>query len=343
MKSHGPDSPRQKVLMVGFREAQILDITGPMQILSAVNDLRPRGNPAYELSLVASMAGPLQTTSGIRLYADKAFVDFEDADLEDLDTLMVSGGEGIRRAMGDRQLIDFLRRAAPFARRVVSICTGTFLLAEAGLASGKRVVTHWNSCDLLARYYPDLVVERDAIYVRDGNLWSSAGVTAGMDLALALIGEDWGRELALRIAQRHVMFLMRPGGQSQFSSHLIAQQRGNGRLGDVLKWIVENPGADMRVERLAEKAAMSERSFARIFRKETGATPARFIERVRTDVARRLLEESTEPVEGVAHACGFGNAERMRRVFHRQLGAGPAAYRERFQRPNPMELEGASP
>lgn len=343
MESNGFDSPCRKVLMVGFREAQILDIAGPMQILSGVNDLRPAGQPAYDLDLVAAMAGPLRTTSGLRLYADKAFIDFEDAQFTDLDTLMVAGGDGIRKAMGDRQLIDFIRRAAPFARRVVSICSGAFLIAEAGLASGKRVATHWNSCDLLARYYPDLTVERDAIYVRDGKLWSSAGVTAGMDLALALVEEDWGRELALRIAQRHVMFLMRPGGQSQFSSHLIAQQRANGRLGDVLKWIVDNPDADLRVDQLAAKAGMSERSFARIFRRETGATPARFIERVRTDVARRLLEESTEPVEIVAVSCGFGNAERMRRVFHRQLGTGPAAYRERFQRPEPLVLQGVNP
>lgn len=343
MKTDGPDSPCRKVMMVGFRESQILDITGPMQILSGVNDVRPTGSPAYELTLIASMAGPLRTTSGLRLFADRAFADIEEAELAGLDTLMVAGGDGIRQAMGDRTLIDFIGRAGRAARRVVSICSGTFLLAEAGLATGKRVATHWNSCDLLARYYPDLTVERDAIYVRDGNLWSSAGVTAGMDLALALVQEDWGRELALRIAQRHVMFLMRPGGQSQFSSHLIAQQRGNGRLGNLLKWIVDNPDADMRVERLAEKAAMSERSFARLFRRETGATPARFIERVRTDVARRLLEESTEPVEGIAATCGFGNAERMRRVFHRQLGTGPAAYRERFQRRDPMDLEGVSP
>ncbi len=325
--------------MVGYDQAQIIDIVGPMQILSSVNDL---AHDAYTLTLTAREEGEIATTSGLRLGVDKTFDEFTDEDLADLDTLMVAGGDGTIPAMRDAALIGFLRRAARHANRLVSICSGAAILAQAGLIRGKRIATHWGSCDRIAEAFPDLKVDRDAIYVRDGNVWTSAGVTAGMDLALALVEEDWGHDIAVEIARRHVVYMIRPGGQSQFSTALDAQAHANGRLGAVLKWISENPNADLSVPSLAQRASMSERTFARVFAAETGDTPGQFVERARVEAARRKLEETKDSIDQIAHACGFGNAERMRRSFHRQLRIGPKDYRERFRRtPAPRNQETA--
>jgi transcriptional regulator GlxA family with amidase domain len=325
---HSASQPRT-VIMIGFDQAQVLDITGPMQILSAVNDL---GAAAYTLTLTAPEAGHITTTSGLRLGVDRTFDDIGDDDLAGLDTLIVSGGDGIMQAMQDERHLAFLRRAAPRARRIVSICSGIALLARAGLILGRRVATHWNASALMARAFPDLKIDPDALYVRDGNLWSSAGITAGMDLTLALIEEDWGHDVAVQIARRHVLFMIRPGGQSQFSAQLEAQAHQGGRLAALFSWIVDHPGAELTVTALAARAGMSERNFARVFRAEAGVPPAEFVERARTEAARRDLEHSVHSIEQIAADCGFGAAERMRRTFLRRLGVGPNAYRDRFRR-----------
>lgn len=324
-----PQTKPRNIIMVCFDQAQILDITGPLQLFSGVNDM---GLEGYRLVLAAPEGGLITTTSGMRLGIDRAFNEISDGELEGIDTLIVSGGDGILQAMLDPRQLAFVRRAAPRARRVVSICSGIALLASAGLIHGKRVATHWNACELMSRTFPDLKIDRDAIYVRDGNLWSSAGITAGMDLALALIEDDWGHDVAVQVARRHVLFMIRPGGQSQFSVQLEAQAAQAGRLGPLLAWIADHPGADLTVPMLAERACMTERTFARVFRAETGATPAEFVERARTEAARRDLEHTSHPMDRIAHECGFGSMERMRRTFLRRLGVGPKAYRDRFRR-----------
>lgn len=317
--------------MVGFPGAQVLDITGPLEIFKGASDVVTcRGLSAaraYEISLATSTGDVFETSCGIRLAADHAL----EAVTCPIDTLLVSGGDGTPEAMRDKQLIAFLQRVAESARRVASICSGSFLLAQAGLLDGRRSATHWNSCDLLARHFPSVKVDRDALYVKDGKFYGSAGVTAGMDLALALVAEDWGRDVALEVARDKVLFMMRGGGQSQFSTHLMAQTAETPQMRRLLEWVTENVGADLTVADLAAHVAMSPRNFARAFVREIGTTPARFVECARVDAARRRLEESRDSVDRIAEQCGFGQAERMRRAFHRQIGVSPNGYRDRFQ------------
>jgi transcriptional regulator GlxA family with amidase domain len=315
----------RKVVMLAFEDAQILDITGPLQVLGAAN--RSRRGPVYDIVLAARKAGPLRTSEGLSLVADAAF---GKSLIRNVDTLMVAGGTGVDAMRADKMLIGLLREGAKTARRVVSICTGAFLLAEAGLLKGRRATTHWRMADKFRSAFPDVALEPDAIYVRDGKIWTSAGVTAGMDLALALVREDFGDELALAIARQHVMFLMRPGGQSQFSAHLAPEAYPKGKLASLLRWIPEHAGEDLDIATLAARANMSERSFARNFARETGETPARYVERARIDTARRLLSACDLPVATVAVRSGFGSEERMRRAFQRRLKTSPGAFRARF-------------
>jgi transcriptional regulator GlxA family with amidase domain len=247
-----------------------------------------------------------------------------------IDTLVVAGGGGTVGAIVDRRLIEWLADAARRSRRVTSVCSGAFLLAEAGLLAGRRATTHWSVCHVLAERYPTVTVEPEPIYVRDGDVWTSAGVTAGMDLALALVEEDHGRDAALAIARRFVLFLRRPGTQAQFSAQLSAQTAERDVLQDVQAHVADHPGDDLSVEALARRAGMSVRNFARSFRAEIGTTPARYVERVRIEAARRMLEETDTGVDAVATACGFGTAETMRRAFLRALRIPPAEYRRRF-------------
>jgi transcriptional regulator GlxA family with amidase domain len=319
-----------KIALFSFANAQALDLVGPHQILAAVNDELPKDEPGYLLEIVASKAGPCLMSSGLAVMANRSY---GGGNWQGLDTLIVVGGEGTGAAMRDRQLVAAIRTAAKHARRIVSVCTGAFLLAEADLLKGKRATTHWGSCAQLQRRYPDTTVETDPIFVRDGNVWTSAGVTAGMDLALALVEEDFGHEMALKIARRHVLYMIRPGGQSQFSAQLAAQAQNAGRLANVISWIPDHLDEDLSVPSLASRAAMSERNFARNFRNETGETPARFIDRTRLEAARRLLTGSDLSVDAVAARCGFGSAERMRRSFQRQVRVSPNAYRQRFRSP----------
>jgi transcriptional regulator GlxA family with amidase domain len=265
-------------------------------------------------------------SSGIRIVADRSWA----SGLTGVDTLLVSGGIGAYAASRNRALQRVLREQNTLARRIASICTGSFILAEAGLLDGKRAVTHWMACGRFAREYPKVRVEPDKIFVRDEHIYSSAGVTAGIDLALALVEEDYGRTISLEVARTLVVFMKRQGGQSQFSSHLCAQVGSEGPLQGLPEWIVENPCSDLSVESLAEKAAMSERNFSRVFTRQIGMPPARFVERVRIDRARSYLENDALTLETVAEKSGFGTAERMRRTFLRHIGVLPGAYRKRF-------------
>jgi transcriptional regulator GlxA family with amidase domain len=326
-------APR-RVVMVGYDDAQVLDITGPLEVFSRTSrwliDEGLATAPAYELTLAAKRSGALTTSSGLRLVADCTL----DKLPTHVDTLIVSGGRGAWAALRDRELIEFLQRTAPRVRRLCSVCTGAFILAEAGLLDGRAATTHWRACRSLAERYPRVRVESDPIFVRDGNVFTSAGVTAGIDLALALVEEDHGRRVALAVARELVMFLRRPGGQSQFSVQLAAQAADREPIRDLQAWIIDNPGADLAVARLARRAAMSARNFARVFARETGLTPADFVEQTRVEAARRRLEESSDGIETIVAACGFGTRESMRRAFMRRLGVAPSTYRTRFKSSN---------
>ncbi|MGD2133037.1 MAG: GlxA family transcriptional regulator [Maricaulaceae bacterium] len=320
-------APR-KVAVVAFANAQVLDIAGPWEVLAGTAAFTDAS--AYEIELIAAKAGPLPTSGGLPLVAHRAFADVTPAERRGYDTLIVAGGNGTPTAMADRELIRFVKDVAKHARRVASVCSGAFILAQAGLLDGRRAATHWRSCARLAEMFPKVEVDADAIFVRDGKFWSSAGVTAGMDLALALVEEDLGREVALAVARAKVMFMIRPGGQSQYSAALAAQSASDDAMAELGAWICENVAAPLNGPDLAARANMSERTFARRFTAATGQTPARFVETARIDAARRALELTDKGVDAIAFECGFGAPERMRRAFHRRLGVSPADYRARF-------------
>ncbi|WPO97747.1 GlxA family transcriptional regulator [Pseudomonas sp. HR96] len=312
------------VHVLTFADAQVLDVTGPLQVFASANDiLRQRGVPApYVASVVAAQAGPVRSSSGLALVA-------EALPEQASDTLIIAGGWGVYAASGDAALVAWINRHAQASRRVASVCSGAFLLAATGLLEGQRVVTHWSRCEELARRYPGLQVEADSIYIQQGKLWTSAGVTAGIDLALALVEEDLGRALALEVARQLVVFLKRPGGQAQFSVALTQQQRDS-RFGVLHEWIGQHLQEALPIARLAAQACMSERSFVRHYRAETGQTPARAIELIRVEAARRLLSDTAAPVKRIARQCGFGSEETLRRSFLRVMAVTPQAYRERF-------------
>jgi transcriptional regulator GlxA family with amidase domain len=311
------------VVLLAFPGVQALDLVGPMEVFTGASDIVAG---AYEVRVAAPESGGLGASSGLVLGPTGGLADMPAG----IDTLLVCGGPGIRATERDERLVGWLREAAGRSRRVASVCTGALLLARAGLLDGRRATTHWDACEELAGRYPRVTVERDAIFVRDGPVWTSAGVTAGMDLALALVEEDLGRDVALEIARWLVLFVRRPGGQSQFSSHLAGQRPRAGPLRDVTGWIQHNLAADLRVEALAERACMSPRNFSRAFRRETQMTPAKYVETARVQAARQALAGTADGVDAVAARCGFGTAETMRRAFHRHLGTGPADYRARF-------------
>jgi transcriptional regulator GlxA family with amidase domain len=320
----------RRVVVVTFPDFQLLDVTGPWEVFGRTTRwLREQGLVGgYALELAAALRGSVTSSSGLALSAQKPLAAVRGA----LDTLVVAGGVGTKRAIADGRVVAFARSAAARARRVASVCTGAFVLAEAGLLDGRRATTHWAACARLAARYPSVTVEPDPIFVRDGRIWTSAGVTAGMDLALALVEEDHGREVALAVARELVLFLKRPGGQAQFSAQLQAQLAVREPLRDLQAWMADHPAADLSVEALAKRVALSPRHFARVFKQETGETPARAALAVRIEAARRRLEDGDDGLEGVAAACGFGSAEVMRRAFLRTLRVGPAVYRRRFRR-----------
>jgi transcriptional regulator GlxA family with amidase domain len=326
----GPRAPRQ-IAMLAYPGAQMLDITGPVEVFARsarfLVEQGLRADPLYQVEVIAERGGPVKTSSGVEILAARPLAAVRGR----LDTLLVAGGVGSRQALRSPVLLGFLRRMAPRVRRLASVCTGAFLLAESGLLDGRRATTHWAYCDELAKRYPQVEVDPDPIFVRDGRIYTSAGVTAGMDLALGLVEEDLGRTVALEVARQLVLFLKRPGGQSQFSAQLAAQSAEREPLRDLQAWISLHPEADLGVESLARRVAMSPRHFARVFLREVGVTPAKFILRVRVEAARRRLEQSRAGVNSVATTCGFASAEVMRRAFLRTVRVSPSAYRSRFR------------
>ena len=321
-------SPRL-VAMVAYPGAQTLDVVGPLEVFALANQhlAAGTGHDAYRIEVLAREAGPLRSASGLGLIADRSFRRIRTG----IDTLLVAGGD-VADAARDPVLRRWLQRQAPRVRRLGSVCSGAFVLAEAGLLDGRTATTHWAAAGLFARRYPRVTLDADALFVHDGNVYTSAGITAGMDLALALVEEDHGHAVALTVARRMVLFLKRPGGQSQFSQHLLAQTQTPDTLQGLPHWILEHLDDDLSVESLAARAAMSPRNFARVFARATGQTPAKFVERARLERARMQLEESARSVDEVADACGFGSGERMRRTFLRHLGVPPHDYRQRFRR-----------
>lgn len=316
--------PRRRVVLVAFPDVQILDVAGPSEVFSLAD--RDAGESAYSLELVAPDPGEITASSGLRLAANGAV----DACRGPIDTLVVAGGRGVQAAARDPRLTNWLRLAARRSRRVTSVCTGAFLLARAGLLDGRQATTHWSACASLARHYPGVDVQPDPIFVRDGNVYTSAGVTAGIDLALALVEEDLGRAAALAVARALVLFIRRPGGQAQFSSGLAGQAASRPGVRELQAWIADHLDDDLSVPALAECAYMSPRNFARVFSREVGVTPAAYVESLRLERARTLLETSELQLEEIALRCGFGTVETLRRVFGRRLGVGPSAYRSRF-------------
>ena len=318
-----PLQPRT-VVLAAFERAQMLDITGPLQVFATANDETGGRHPPYRLKLVSAAGGTIATSSGIALVGGRLV-----SAAAPVDTLIVAGGAGVFDACRDRRLVDWVRTTSRRARRTCSVCTGAYVLAEAGLLDGRRVTTHWSACADLSARYAEVVVDSDAIYVHDGTVWTSAGITAGIDLALALVEADLGHALAMRVARRLVVFLKRPGGQSQFSALLAAQSADDG-FAALHEWMAANLAGDLSVERLADRAAMSPRNFARVYAQKHGTTPAKAVEGMRVEAARRALEDSDRSIDEIARRSGFGDEETMRRAFLRRLGVNPRDYRRRF-------------
>ena len=318
---------KKSVAIIVPPNAQSLDVSGPLDAFLEANR-HTAGGPVYEVRLVATRPGRTIKVGGMSLVADSSIFD----DARPIDTMLVAGTPDYAIAYTSTDFHTWLRRRAPRARRYGSVCTGAFFLGAAGLLDGMSATTHWQHAAELAERFPAARVVPDQIYVEDGALYTSAGVTAGIDLALKLIEDDHGRDLALTVARRLVVFLKRPGGQSQFSAHLAAQIVDEGKIRSLQHWILDHLPLDLSLEALASRVAMSVRNFTRVFQGETGTTPADFVEMARVDAARRLLEESEIALQRVASRCGFASADTMRRAFLRRIGTGPSDYRERFRR-----------
>jgi transcriptional regulator GlxA family with amidase domain len=314
-----------RVAILAFPRVQLLDVIGPTDVFAEA--ARQLGDPrAYRVQVIGTESDVLKGSSGLRLLVDATVATHRGA----IDTLLVAGSPHVEEVAANEALQGWLKRQSRQVRRIGSVCSGAFVLAAAGLLRGKKVATHWNAAERLGVLYPDTEVDADAIYIRDGNLYTSAGVTAGMDLALALVEEDHGRELALQVAREMVMFLKRPGGQSQFSAHLAAQTSERSAIREVQDHVLANLRANLSVPALAAAAGMSERNFARVFRAEAGMTPADFVESARIEAARRRVEESDIPLKKLADEVGYANVDGLRRAFMRRLGVSPNDYRRRF-------------
>lgn len=314
------------VEILAYPSVQLLDVTGPLQVFVCANDhvAQAGGTPPYVLRVVAKDGQSVRTAAGLEIAAGPL-----PRAANPPDTLIVPGGPGVDTAVADPVLVDWVRHRWTRARRVASVCTGAFLLAASGALDRRRAVTHWSYCAEFAQRFPSVRVESDPIFVRDGSIWTSAGVTAGIDLALALVEEDLGRNVALAVARYLVVFLKRPGGQAQFSEAL-SMQSVEDEFGALHEWINKHLPEDLSLSRLAKQAGMSERSFSRHYAEAAGVTPARAIERLRVEAARRVLSESRLPVKRIAQRCGFGSEETMRRSFLRVLSTTPNDYRARF-------------
>ncbi len=319
--------PIRTIAILAVPGVQLLDVSGPLDVFAEAN--RQAGGVRYRLLVVAHDSGPLISSSGVRLLPDLSVAE---AHAEEIDTLLVAGAPQAAEMMHAPDLFAWLREQVPRTRRYGSVCSGAFILAAAGLLDGHRVTTHWAVAEQLTRSYPAVTVDADVIHVRDGRLRTAAGVTAGLDLALALVEEDLGREVALKVASQLVMFFKRPGGQLQFSRKGEAEPAGRSALQEVQRWVAANPAEDHSVASLARRMELSPRHFARLFRSEVGLTPAAWVEAARVSAARHLLEGGKEAPKQVAALCGFADADTLRRAFARHVGVTPAEYRKRHAR-----------
>ncbi len=322
------------VVFFAFEGMQLLDIIGPCDVLDAATRLLG-GTGGYRAVIASADGRSVRGSAGVRIEADTSLAHARPGAV---DTLIVGGGMQFEEILGDVRVTPSLQRLAHASRRTCSVCTGAFLLAAAGLLEGRAATTHWAFCEELARRHPTVNVMPDQIFVRDGHITTAAGVTAGLDLALALVEEDHGPDVARAVARWTVMFVQRPGGQSQFSERLALPAGVTSPLRAILDGIVADPSGDHRLAQLAQRAAMSERHLRRVFAAQTRTTPARFVERVRVEAARELLEGTATQVDAIARSCGFGSPETMRRTFVRVLGVGPAEYRARFRSPRLQAL-----
>jgi transcriptional regulator GlxA family with amidase domain len=311
--------PKRSVVILAFDGVQILDIAGPLQAFTIANE--EAGGVRYAVDVCSLSGGPIMTASGVPLLTARLSRNARP------DTLVVPGGPGVHEARKSRKMVETVRRLAGRARRQCAVCTGAFLMAEAGLLNGRRVVTHWRSCARLAREYRSLRVEEDPIYIRDGSLWTTAGVTAGIDMALALIEEDNGPGVALGVARRLVVYLRRPGGQRQFSEPLALQGGASGAYADLLQSIAEAPARNWQVEDMADAANQSLRTFFRRFQAATGSTPADAVERIRCEQAKLLLQTSDLSIAAVTRRVGFHSESSLRRAMHRLFGMAPSELR----------------
>ncbi|QRM34620.1 GlxA family transcriptional regulator [Microvirga sp. VF16] len=314
------------ILFLAYEGMGLLDLTGPQTVFwSASEMMRKEGRPGYVRQTVSLEGGLVRTAEGTELRTTPI------GEVQDFDTIIVPGSLQIEAVLEKHGLIEWLKRASHRARRTASVCAGAFLLAEAGLLDGRRAVTHWAMCDDFASRYPQVDVDSNAIFVRQDPIWTSAGVSAGIDLALALVQEDCGRDVAMQVARQLVIYVKRPGGQSQFSEILKVQSEDTDSFEQLNLWIEKNLNQnDLTVERLAEQARMSPRNFARRYKERTGRTPAKAVEILRLEAAKRMLETSPQNVDHIARSCGFGDEEHMRVTFQRHLGVSPRDYRRRF-------------
>lgn len=328
---------QRHVVFVVFPDALILDLSGPLAAFEISCETAPREAAPYRLTVASVAGGLVRTSSGLEIMTRSL------AEVGDVDTLLVVGGPGVHEAAKDPDLVRWLADNAGLTRRLCSVCTGAFVLASAGLLKERKVVTHWGSCQLLQDRHPELTVSPDAIFERDGSIWTSAGVTAGIDLALAMIEEDRGHAEAIRVAKRLVVFLKRSGGQAQFSVPLALQEADDDGFEPLHRWMEDHLEADLRVEALARRVAMSPRTFARLYTARTGRTPAKVVEDMRLEAARRALEETRHSIKDIARKCGFLDEERMRRAFRRRLGVSPQDYRMQFGAAPPASPAPARP
>ncbi len=328
-----PGEELRVIAFVIFDSVVGLDVIGPAEVFDMANRTLEGEPPPYRVEVLARPGGAVRTASGIELHANDA-----DQWLGRIDTLIVPGGRGLSTRGPTDPLVAWVRRAAERCRRVCSVCTGAYILAAAGLLNGRRAVTHWEVGPDFSAKYPQVRLDLRPIYIRDGEVWTSAGVTAGIDLALALVEQDLGRSIALVVAKQLVVFLHRPGGQAQFSCALTAQARAaaqepEGRFYDLQAWIADNLTADLSVSALAQRANMSRRTFNRNYMQVMGVTPAKAVEGMRVEAAQQALERGDLSIKRVAAMCGFGDDEHLRRAFFRRLGVTPDQYREQFSRP----------
>ena len=319
-----PGLGTRNVVLVAFEDVRLLNVTGPLEVFDLANTiLRSEGAVPYRAMVMSRPGGATRTACGVKIFSEGLSA----ADDIDIDTLLMPGGPGVHAAAADRDLVAWLVSRAPDVRRKCSVCNGTFLLAATGLLSGRRAATHWQDAERLQELYPDITVESDPIFVHDGQVWTSAGATAAIDLTLALVQEDLGHSVAMQVAKMLVVYLQREGGQSQFSVPLSLQTAADLEFVSLHAWMRENIG---EVESLADQAAMSPRNFQRVYTAKVGRTPAKTVELLRLEAACRALERGALRLKQIAVECGFGDERRLRRAFHRQFGVSPLDYRDRF-------------